>query len=528
MSHKEHRIAKTTDLEDGQMKGYEVDDHKILLRKIDGEYYAGVGKCPHYGASLDGGAMSRERIVCPWHHASFDVKTGELLEPPATDSLPQYEVKIDGDDVIVVLPESLSEVKRPVVIRHDPEVDSRTFVILGAGAAGNAAAETLRHDGFGGRLVMITKEEQMPYDRTNLTKMFLRGDADAKTVSLRDRDFYQKRDIELVTGKRARGVDTEQRSISFDDGDKMNYDVLLLALGGRPRKLDLPGADLENVFTIRSLEDAGNLVEAVKGAKRAVVVGASFIGLETASSLRQHDLPVTVIAPEETPLQRTVGPEIGRLLQRKHEEQGTVFQLGRMVSRIEGDGKVQRVITAEGDEIEADLLVFGVGVDPASDTLQGVESQTDGSIEVDEHFRAADGLYAVGDIARFPDWCTGQHTRIEHWRTAEQHGRTAAHNMAGKKTPYRSIPFFWTMQAGTQLRYVGHASEWDDFFVDGNIDEGKFIAYYLKDDRILAAAGTGRDADMAALQELMRLDRMPPLQELRDGEVDLVKRLAVA
>jgi NADPH-dependent 2,4-dienoyl-CoA reductase/sulfur reductase-like enzyme/nitrite reductase/ring-hydroxylating ferredoxin subunit len=528
MSHKEYRIAKTTDLEDGQMKGYEVADHKILLRKIDGKYYAGVGKCPHYGASLDGGAMSRERIVCPWHHAAFDVKTGDLREPPAIDSLPQYEVKIDGDDVVVMLPEELPQIKKPVVTRHDAGVDERTFVILGAGAAGNAAAETLRNDGFGGRLVMITKEEKMPYDRPDLTKLFLRGNSDAETVPLRDKDFYKKRDIELVTGKRARGVDTEQNRISFDDGDTMNYDALLLALGARPRKLDLPGADLENVFTIRSLEDAGSLVEAAKKARRAVVVGASFIGLETASSLRERDLPVTVVAPEETPLEQTIGPEVGRWLHRRHEEQGTVFHLGSTVSRIEGEGKVERVVTNDGQTYEADLVIFGVGVDPASDVLQGIEFQTDGSVEVDKHFRAGDGLYAVGDIACFPDWRTGEQTRIEHWRTAEQQGRIAAHNMAGKETPYRSVPFFWTLQAGMHLRYVGHATEWDEIFVDGNIDEGKFIAYYVKDDRILAAAGTGRDADMAALEELMRLDRMPSLKELRDGEVDLVKRVAVA
>lgn len=528
MSQREVRIAKTNDLEDGQMKGYEVDDHKILLRKIDGQYYAGVGKCPHYGAALDMGAMSRERIVCPWHHAAFDAKTGELREPPAIDSLPQYEVKIDGDNVIVLLPDSLPQVKKPAVTQHDPAADDRTFVILGAGAAGNAAAETLRHDGFSGRVVMVTKEDKMPYDRPDLTKLFLRGDSDADAVTLRDREFYEERNIELVTGKRARGVDTERNRVSFDDGDTMDYDALLLALGGHPRKPDVPGADHDSVFTIRSLEDAGNLVEAAGKAKRAVVVGASFIGLETASSLRKQDIPVTVVAPEETPLERIIGPEIGKLLRRKHEEQGTVFQLGNTVSRIEGDGKVERVVTNDGQSIESDLVVFGVGVDPASDALQGVKFESDGSIEVDSHFRAGDGLYAVGDIASFPDWRTGNQTRIEHWRTAEQHGRIAAHNMAGKETQYRSVPYFWTMQAGMQLRYVGHADEWDDIFVDGNIDEAEFIAYYVKNDRVLAAAGVGRDTDMAALEELMRLDRMPSVKELREGEVDLVKRVALA
>ncbi len=526
MSHRKVRLAKTSDLKDGQMKGIEVDDHKILLRRLDGEFFAGVGVCPHYGAPLDQGALSSERIVCPWHHAAFDARTGELCEPPAIDSLPQYDVKIDGDDVYVMLPETLPTIKKPAKVGHDPSVDKRTFVILGAGAAGNAAAETLRNDGFKGHLIMITKEEEMPYDRPDLTKMFLRGQSEEDQITLRDKDFYNDRDIELMTGKRARGITSRQRRVDLEGNEEITYDCLLIAVGGQARKPGIPGVDLENVFTIRSLEDAGNLVKAAEKAGRAVVVGASFIGLETASSLRAHDLDVTVVAPEKSPLEKIVGREIGSLLKTRHEDQGTTFRLGSTVNRVEGNGKVERVMINDTQSLDADLVVFGIGVEPASEFLNGIDYQDDGSIAVDEHFRVNENIYAVGDIARFPDWRTGEAIRIEHWRTAEQQGRIAALNMLGQKTPYRGIPYFWTQQAGMRLRYVGHVEDWDDVVIDRSIDDGRLIAYYLKDDIVRAAVGIGRDAEMSALEELMRLEKMPPISELRDGSVDLVARVA--
>jgi NADPH-dependent 2,4-dienoyl-CoA reductase/sulfur reductase-like enzyme len=223
-------------------------------------------------------------------------------------------------------------------------------------------------------------------------------------------------------------------------------------------------------------------------------------------------------------MEKIVGKKIGARLKSKHEKEGTAFHLNATVTRLEGNDRVEKVITWDGHEIAADVIVFGVGVDPASDVLQGIEFQQDGSIKVDERLQAGEALYAAGDVACFPDWRTGRKVRIEHWRTAEQHGRVAAYNMLGMNTPFRGVPFFWTMQAGLQLRYVGHADQWSEVVINGNIDNDEFIAYFIDDGKVLAACGTGRDEEMAALEELMRLDQMPSVAQLKNGEADLVER----
>ena len=403
MCFKEFRITDRQDLGDGEMKSYDIDGHKILLRRLGDQYFAGIAFCPHLGAPLDEGAMSRERIVCPWHHAAFDVKSGELLEPPALDSLPQFETKIDGDDVFVVLPEDVPKASQPKATAHNAANDGRTFVILGGGAAGNAAAESLRHLGFDGRLVMVSPEETRPYARPTLTKSLLRGDAREDEISLRPEEFYRNRDIELLMGRRATAIDTDSHQVTLDNNQNLGYDKLLLAMGGTPRRANVPGENTKNVHTIRNVRDALEVAWAAKDSTRVAIVGASFLGLETASSLRQHGIAVTVIAPEELPLKRVVGPEIARRLKRKHQEEGTTFALGETLKHITGNGNSESVVTESGRNIDADMVILGIGVEPASADVQGLEVENDGSIAVDDHFRVADDIYAAGDLARFPD-----------------------------------------------------------------------------------------------------------------------------
>jgi NADPH-dependent 2,4-dienoyl-CoA reductase/sulfur reductase-like enzyme len=407
----------------------------------------------------------------------------------------------------------------------NPAADGRTFVILGSGAAGSAAAEALREDGYEGRLVMVTRDAHLPYDRTALSKGYLKGmDPAGALLPLRSQTFYETHDIDVVLGRSITQVDTFGKQVTFDKEPPLAYDALLIATGSRPRQLGIPGEQLSNVFTLRSLDDANRIIAAAKPAAHAVVVGSSFIGMEAAANLAERGLGVTVVAPV-IPFAKIFGAEIGRFFQRIHEERGVTFRLGTTVSRFEGDGEVRCAVLQNGMRVGCDLAVTGVGVDPATGMLGGVALNPDGSLSVDEHFRVREGLYAAGDVARFADWRTGKWLRIEHWRTAQQQGRIAAHNMAGKSSVFRGIPFFWTAQFGLFAQYVGHAAEWDEVIVQGDLSSKEFIAFYTAGDRVLAALGCTRSAELGALGELMRTNRMPSAGKLRKEEIDWIARL---
>ena len=502
-------------LKDGEMKAYEAGETKVLLARVNGTIHAVGATCPHYGAPLAEGALCGTRIICPWHHASFDVTTGDLLEPPAFDALPRYDVRIEGDRVFVVLPDEAADRRTPPMVKHDVQRDKRTFAIVGGGAAGYMAAQTLREDGFEGRVVMITRENRLPYDRPNLSKDYLQGHAEPEWMPLRDDEFFTLNDIDIMRGREVTRIDASGRTITFSDGESIAYDVVLVATGGLPRELQGEGEGLPNIFLLRSYADADAIIGAAVPKSRAVVIGASFIGMEVASSLIERQCSVTVVAPGGVPFEKTLGKEIGAYFKRLHESHGVNFRLGSNVAGFEGTVRAEAVVLENGDRIEADLVVVGVGVKPATGFLAGVELSTDGGVIVDEHLRASDSIFAAGDVADFPSPFTGERTRIEHWRTAMQQGRIAAHNMLGKNVPYDSVPFFWTRQFGVSLQYVGHAKEWDWITILGSQADDGFIAYYVKDKRIRAVAGMNRSADIATVEGLMRENRMPSPDEVR-------------
>lgn len=531
MKHKEITVAAAGELKDGEMKQLEAGGTNILLARVNGQYHAVGATCPHYGAPLAEGALSGERIICPWHHACFNVATGDLEEPPALDALPRYEVRVENENVIVRLPAEATDRRTPPMTKPDPAADTRLFVILGGGAAGYAAAQTLREDGFKGRVLMITREDRLPYDRPNLSKDYLQGHAEPGWMPLRPDEFFNEHGIEVLRGKEATRVDAQAKTITFKDGEQLAYDTLLVATGGAARTLPIAGSELKNVLTLRSFADTDALIAAAEGAQRAVVIGASFIGMEAAASLKTRGLEVTVVAPDRTPFEKTLGDEIGALFQKIHEDNGVRFRLGAKVARITGNGKVEAVELETGakpekpESIDADLVVVGVGVKPATDFLAGVNRDQDGGVMVDEYLRAAPDLYAAGDIAWFPSALTGERQRIEHWRTALQQGRIAARNMASKNIAYSSVPFFWTRQFDAGLLYVGHVTSWDEIIFQGDMPTQNFLAFYVKDGRVLAVAGMNREREMAAIEELMRLERLPPADQLRSNTVNLLELL---
>lgn len=522
---KEIIIAKVNDLEDGDMKEVEVDGLKILVTRLDGAFHAIGGECSHYGGPLAEGVLSGVHVTCPWHQARFHVKTGELTDPPALDSMARFETKVQGDKVILVLPEGASGTVPPAMVRRDDRADSRLFVILGGGAAGNAAAQKLRQVGYQGRLLLISQESRLPYDRPNLSKGYLAGEAEADSLPLRSETFYQEADIELKLGVRAAQVNPLEKTIIFRYGDSLTYDSLLLATGGQARTLDVPGAGMDHVFTLRSADDCDQIIHAAAHASRAVVVGTGFIGMETAAALRKRGLSVTVVGRDSVPFKRSLGPEIGAMLQKIQEEKGVSFKLGRKVARLEGEARVKEVVLDNGERLPADLVLVGLGVHPATDCLHEVPLNPDGSVTVDKYLSVADGLYAAGDIARFPDWRTGELIRIEHWQLAELHGFTAALNMSGQPTEFRGVPFFWTEQFETYLFYVGYVTDWDEIIWHGQTADRKFVAFYVKNNRVLAAAGCEYDHGMAYIADLMRTGLIPTPAQLRSGKTDLLKRL---
>lgn len=508
-------VANLTDLKDGEMKQVTADGTDILLTKVDGTYYAVGAFCTHYGAPLAKGALCGKHVICPWHHAWFDITNGNLLEPPALDALPNYKVKIKDDKILVGLPEERTDRRLPKMATCNLDVDKRIFAILGGGAAGYAAAQTLREEGFLGRIIMITQEKELPYDRPNISKDYLQGEVKASMMPLRSKKFFENHKIEVLTGKTAKEVDHSNNKIIFESGEPLHYNKLLVATGGIPRKMDVPGADLENIFVLRSFDSADAIIDALENIKKVVVVGASFIGMEAAASLQSRGLAVTVVAPEKLPFAKTLGPEIGKYFKELHQENGVQFKLDSQVEKFEGDSKLEYVVLKSGERLQADVVITGIGVAPATAILKDIKQEKDGGVITDLYLNLVADLYAAGDIASIPDPHTNKPRRIEHWRYALQQGRAAAVNMLDKEIPFLGVPFFWTAHFGVSLRYIGHAKDWDEIYYDGEVAAKKFLAFYIKDDRITAVAGIGRDKEMAHLEQVFKDNKMPLGSELK-------------
>ena len=525
MGFKNLHLANTSDLNTGEMKEISAGETRILLARVGDQFHAVSASCPHYGGNLAEGALCGTHVVCPLHHAVFNVVNGDLEEPPAFDALVSYEVHVEGERVMVRVPEEISDRRAIALAKRDVTADSRQFVIIGAGAAGYAAAQTLREEGFRGHIVMITREDRAPYDRPNLSKDYLHGHADPEWMPLRPQEFFAEHDIQLLFNREVTRVDAQAKTIVFEGGETMDYDALLVATGGAPVRLNIPGSDLKNVCVLRSFADADSIIETAGRSRRAVVVGASFIGMEAAYSLRERGLDVTVVAPSQEPFEVTLGNEVGAVFRREHERHGVRFKLGSIVYRFEGSHNVEAVTVDSGESIETDMVVVGVGVRPVTNFLEGVELDQAGGVVVDSQLRAADGLYAAGDIVSFVDIRTGERLRIEHWRTAQQQGRVAARNMLGRELPFEGVPFFWTQQFDLTLRYVGHAASWDEIVYQGDVSSHDFLAFYVKANRVLAVAGMNRDRELAAVEALMKLDRMPTGEQLKFGGVNVVDLL---
>jgi apoptosis-inducing factor 3 len=484
--------------EGGMLAGH-VGNEPVILSRSGGDVFAIGGKCTHYGGPLGEGLVVGNTVRCPWHHACFDLRTGEATHAPALNPVPRWEVERDGALVKVAREIPAEDGAAPVRDRRpDPQVES--IVIVGAGAAGNAAAEMLRREGYKGKISMIGRDESVPYDRPNLSKDYLAGNAPEEWIPLRPPEFYEQHAIELVLSSQVSAIDTASREVQLDSGESRKFDRLLIATGADPVKLEMPGGNLGHVHYLRTLKDSRAIIAAAENAKKAVVIGASFIGLEVAASLRTRGLSVDVVAPETVPLERVLGPELGAFVKKTHEDEGVTFHPGRTSKSIDAE----KVMLDDGTTLQADIVVIGVGVRPAISLAQDAGLAVDKGVIVNELLETSvPGIFAAGDIARYPDPRSGESVRIEHWVVAERQGQTAARNMLGAREKFSTVPFFWSNHYSVSILYVGHAEKWDDVLVSGSISEGDSMIGYRHGGKILAVASAGRPKESLEAEAAM-------------------------
>jgi len=483
------------DLPDGTPVAGRVEDDDLILVRQGEDLFAIGAHCTHYHGPLAEGLVVGDTLRCPWHHACFSLRSGEPLRAPALDPVACWRVERVGDTVFV-----REKIGDPP--RRRPAVSPASVLIVGGGAAGLAAADMLRREGYDGPVTMISADDSPPVDRPNLSKDYLAGTAKEDWIPLRAPEYFAEQRIELVLNTRVSSLDLRARQIVVDSGTTYAFDALLVATGADPVHLDIPGATNAQVRYLRTFADSKAIVGELSAAKRVLVAGASFIGLEVAASLRTQNVDVHVVAPDRQPLERVMGAEVGQFIRKLHEGHGVTFHLGATIQSVSG----RSATLSDGSTVDADFIVAGVGVRPAIGWVEQAGLRMDRGIEVNEYLEtSAPGVFAAGDVARWPDPHTGERIRVEHWVVAERQGQTAARNILGRREPFALVPFFWSQHYDSVINYVGHAEKWDAVDIEGSLDAQDCTVTYRLNGRILAVATVGRDK--ASLDAEARMER---------------------
>jgi NADPH-dependent 2,4-dienoyl-CoA reductase/sulfur reductase-like enzyme/nitrite reductase/ring-hydroxylating ferredoxin subunit len=493
-------------LSSGHMLSGRVGEDDVLLARAGDRFFAVGAHCTHYRGALAEGLVVGETVRCPLHHACFSLETGEALRAPALDAIARWRVERRGDMVFVQ--EKMSAPQPAARSSGGASQHPSSIVIVGGGAAGLAAADMLRRERYEGPIVLISADEDPPVDRPNLSKDYLAGEAQDDWIPLWPSDVYAERHIELLLGSRVASIDPGGRTVLLEDGSRRDFGALLIATGADPVRLPIPGADNANVFYLRSFADSRAIVERTRTAKHVVVVGASFIGLEVSAALRSRGIVVDVVAPEQVPLERVMGIEVGRFVQSIHAAHGVVFHMRETVTSIAG----RTVTLSGGGTLDADFVVMGVGVRPAIAIAERSGLAIDRGIAVNEFLETSKpGIFAAGDVARWPDPHTGERIRVEHWVVAERQGQVAARNMLGRRERFDAVPFFWSQHYDVTIRYVGHAERWDGVTVSGSLDRRDASVTFIRGGQKFAVATVSRDRE--SLQAELELERATTSQQ---------------
>ena len=492
------------ELTDGILQG-RVGDEEVLIVKRESEIFAIGAHCTHYHGPLAEGLVVGDTIRCPWHHACFSLRTGEAIRAPALDPVACWKVERTADMVFVR--EKLPSVDPKPVSGENRRLWPESVVIVGGGAAGLSAADILRREGYDRPLVMLSADGAPPCDRPNLSKDYLAGKAQEDWIPLRPPEYYANQHIELVLNTPVSALDLQTRTVTVEGGQTHTFGALLIATGSEPVHLNVPGAADSQLLYLRTIADSNAIIAKAASAKRAVIVGASFIGLEVAASLRARGIEVEVVAPGSIPMERILGSEAGRFVQDLHESNGVKFHLGRTVTGVDGG----RVTLNDQTILDAEMVVVGIGVRPRLALAEQAGLSIDRGIVVNEYLEtSASGVFAAGDIARWPDRHSGEHIRVEHWVVAERQGQTAARNILGRRERFDAVPFFWSQHYDVTINYVGHAEAWDTIEIDGRLADHDCTIVYRRGGRKLAVATVFRDREsLEAETEMERADTEP-------------------
>ena len=484
----EYRVRDVAGLKENEKRVVSAGRARVLVLRHSGKLIGFQDKCPHAGGPLEKGAICNGRLICPWHMATFSLHKGQLIHPPAMESLQTYSVRERDDGVFVRVPPVSGTRGSQDFARST--TDRRTFMIVGSGAAGSMAAKTLRDEGFCGKIIVVDPHPEEPVDRTMLTKMALTDSTPVKRLQLHSLDALDvirlKAPINSLYSSRGRAT--------LSNGKSLQFDAALIATGGKPKLLPMRGSDA--VYTIRHVDDLRRLRSAAQANRHAVIVGTSFIGMEAASALRQRGLKVTVIGKETLPFEKQLGPQIASSLLSLHKKKGVRFILGARLIQI-----ANRYVLVEESgrerQIDADLVILGVGVSPNLDFEHDLPLAAEGGVLTDKSLRAADKVWVAGDIASISG------IRIEHWRVAQQHGMHAAMQMLGQKGSLHIVPFFWTYHFGKRINYLGRGEEWNDISMTGDLRSFNFLALQSKSGVVRSVISCGRETETALLAELL-------------------------
>nr|XP_055036906.1 apoptosis-inducing factor 3 [Misgurnus anguillicaudatus] len=507
------------------MMEVEVGQHNVLLVRCDGVYSAISNQCTHYGAALSKGVLSGNRVRCPWHGSCFNVKTGDLEEYPGIDCLPCHKVKIENSKVYVSVKRKIQgQPKRLKWMGVRDEGVIHTVMLLGGGAASLICAETLRQENYGGRIIMVSRDDLLPYDKTRLSKVM---NAESDSLLMRRMEFFHTHDIEVWLKKEALSIDTNKKTVTFDDGLIQSYDQILIATGCRAKCLDCPGADLENVFMLETPEDARSIHYACIGC-RTVIVGTSFVGMEVAAYMIDMASSITIIGATELPYQGTLGREIGKLTMTMLEERGVVFHMNDAIAEVQGENRrVKAVKLRSGTILEADVLIVGIGVNPNSEFLKSSPIRMDSKnyVIVDKYMRTnIRDVYCAGDLTSFPlKIAKGQRVNIGHWQVAQAHGRIAAFSMLHREVELNTVPFYWTVLLGRTIRYAGYGEGYTEMVLKGKFENMKFLALYLKHDEVVAAAGLNVEPAVSVVAERLAEGRIITKAEAKSDDLSWLK-----